>query len=676
MRFPLSLTVELQLVSTQALINKIRYMKNKIINICLVSLLLGSGFTSCKKAFLDENLETVRDLSFYKTDAGIQALVMGTYHHIFSSQFNGEMAFANMCSGVDEFRTGGDPSNGMYSSYGNTFGPIITPNNGNTVLSPAQWDNLYLGVGYANQIIENASASASTADAIKKTALGEGYFFRAYNYLRLVSQYGAVPLKTKSSTTVELEFTRAAPKDVYDLIIADFTQAFNLLGNTGSPARITKDAAAHFLAKAYLSRASEINDSWNSTTKATDLAAIGPLCDAVIASHALAPNYGDLWRYTAPNGANENLREVILSAQFTSDLSASGQNTQHLYYVSRYEDIAQMQRDLSGDRPFSRLCPNFFMYRIYDLQNDSRFWKTFRTKHKVNANSPTAPYVQGDLGLMYVINQPGDTRFSANLLNNSVVYSTTGKTIPHVYVAYRNGQTTDGGWNDTRRFPSLSKFMDGSRTAGFNDVDGLRDITLARSAETYLIAAEAKIRLAKLGTGSYNDALPYINAVRARAQYTSGESRSVYYDGGAAPSAAPQTVPPSFFPENSYYESNNIPVTTAASASLAVSNIATLPAGDEYIINVLGLSSTYDRMLAFLLNERSRELAGEYLRWQDLSRTKTLVARAKAFNPDATPNIQDRHLLRPIPQNFLDAIQRNGVALTAAEKQAMQNPGY
>ncbi|HRG93561.1 MAG TPA: RagB/SusD family nutrient uptake outer membrane protein, partial [Chitinophagaceae bacterium] len=339
-------------------------MKNKIINICLVSLLLGSGFTSCKKAFLDENLETVRDLSFYKTDAGIQALVMGTYHHVFSSQFNGEMAFANMCSGVDEFRTGGDPSNGMYSSYGNTFGPIITPNNGNTVLSPAQWDNLYLGVGYANQIIENASASASTADAIKKTALGEGYFFRAYNYLRLVSQYGAVPLKTKTSTTVELEFTRAAPKDVYDLIIADFTQAFNLLGNTGSPARITKDAAAHFLAKAYLSRASEINDSWNSTTKATDLAAIGPLCDAVIASHPLAPNYGDLWRYTAPNGANENLREVILSAQFTSDLSASGQNTQHLYYVSRYEDIAQMQRDLSGDRPFSRLCPNFFMYRI------------------------------------------------------------------------------------------------------------------------------------------------------------------------------------------------------------------------------------------------------------------------------------------------------------------------
>ncbi|QNA42650.1 RagB/SusD family nutrient uptake outer membrane protein [Lacibacter sediminis] len=651
-------------------------MKNKILKISLVATLAVMVATSCKKTFLDENLQTIRDLEYYKTDAGIQQLVNGAYHQVFATPFNGEMAFSNMCYGVDEFRVGGDPSNGMYNSYGNTFGAFITPNNGNTVAANAQWDNLYIGIGHANMIIENATASASTADAIKKTALGEGYFLRAYNYLRLVSQYGAVPLKTKPSTAVELEFTRATPKEVYDLIIADFTQAYNLLGNGGSPAKITKDAAAHFLAKAYLSRTSEINDSWNSSTKAADLAAIVPLCDAVIANHSLAPNFGDLWRYTAPNGANENLREIILSAQFTSDLSASGSNTQHLYFVSRYEDITQMQRDLSGDRPFSRLAPTHFMYRIYDMQNDSRFWKSFRTKHKVNAAAPTAPYVQGDLGIMYVINQPGDTRFSANLLNNSVVYSGTGKTIPHVYIAYRNGQTNDIGWNDTRKFPSLNKYMDGSRTAGFNDVRGLRDITLARSAETYLIAAEAKIRAAKLGTGSYSDALVYINTVRARAQYANGESRSAYYDGGAAPSSAPQSIPPSFFPENSYYESNNIPVTTAASASLAVTNIATLPASDEYIINLLGYSSTYDRMLCFLLNERSRELAGEYLRWQDLSRTKTLIARAKAFNPDAAPNIQDRHLLRPIPQTFLDGIQLNGVALTGAQKQAMQNPGY
>lgn len=335
-----------------------------------------------------------------------------------------------------------------------------------------------------------------------------------------------------------------------------------------------------------------------------------------------------------------------------------------------------MQRDLSGDRPFSRLSPTYYIYRIYDMVNDSRFWKSFRTKSKVNGASG-GYYANGDLGIMYVINQPGDNRFASVYMNNLVTYAATGKTIPHVYVAYPGGRTTDGALlTDSRKFPSLSKFMDGSRTAGFNDVDGLRDITLARSAETYLIAAEAKVRLAKAGTGTYADALPYINAVRNRAGYKAGENRSVYYDGGAAPSSNPQTIPPSFFPENSYYESNNIPVTTAASASLAVTDMATLPAGDEYIISTLGYTAAYDRALCFVLNERARELAGEYLRWQDLSRTKTLVARAKAFNPDAAPNIQDRHNLRPIPQTFLDGIQANGAALTPAEKQAMQNPGY
>jgi hypothetical protein len=220
--------------------------------------------------------------------------------------------------------------------------------------------------------------------------------------------------------------------------------------------------------------------------------------------------------------------------------------------------------------------------------------------------------------------------------------------------------------------------MDGSRNS-LNDVVGHRDFVLARSAETYLMAAEAKIRLAKLGSGAYADALPYINAVRARAQYVNGENRAAYNDGGNTLLSATLQSPGvgnSFYAGNSYYESNNIPVTTAASTSLAITNIAALPAQDEYIISALGLSSTYDRMLCLVLNERSRELCGEYKRWEDLSRTKTLVSRAKAFNIDAATGVTDKHNLRPIPQTFLDGIQANGQALTSAQKTAMQNPGY
>jgi len=223
----------------------------------------------------------------------------------------------------------------------------------------------------------------------------------------------------------------------------------------------------------------------------------------------------------------------------------------------------------------------------------------------------------------------------------------------------------------------LSKHFESDRTA-INDNRGMRDEILARSAETYLMAAEAKIRLAKAGTGSYTDALTYINAVRSRAAYKDGENRSFYTDGAASFPTSTYVQPStmnSFMTENSYYESNNIPLTTAAT-SLSITGTSSLPEQDEAIISKLGLSGEYDRMLCLILDERTRELCGEWLRWEDLSRTKTLIPRVKAYNKEAKANIKDFHLLRPIPQTFLDGIYKDGQPLTSSEKAALQNPGY
>jgi hypothetical protein len=648
---------------------------------------------SCKKDFLKEELTTAQGNEFYKTDAGIQQLAVGTYFQVFEVPTNGEWYYAATNYGTDEFHVGGDPSNSPWNNYDPTFSPSLATN-GNLQGVNNQWDALYTGIGDANLLIQNATNSTSTSAAIKNTALGEGYFMRAYCYLRLVSQFGAVPLQLVPLSTVQLEFTRAAPKDVYDQIIKDFQQASGLLPNSGGPYRITKDASDHFLAKAYLFRASEINSSWNSSTIATDLTAAVTLCDQVIGRHPLAADFKSIWNFTGINSANETLPEILLSAQLTNDVTTNlgTGNTQHLYFVSRYDIQDQLARDLTGDRPFSRLATTYYDYRLYDMVNDSRFWKSFRTKSAINGVT-TAPNIKGDLGIMFAINQPGDTRFSLSKICKGTVSNDTtklvkdvngtGRRIPTTYVAYPNGRTTDGALNTDlttayQAFPSLSKYLDGSRNA-LNDVQGHRDFILARSAETYLIAAEAKIRLAKAGTGTYNDALPYINAVRTRGQFVNGENRAAYNDGGntlLSASLQPAGVSNSFYPGNSYYESNNIPVTTSASASLVITDVNNLPAQDQFIINTLGLSSTYDKALCLVLDERSRELMGEFHRWADLSRTKTLVSRAKAFNVEGAANVADKHLLRPIPQTFLDAIQANGVALTPAEKQAIQNPGY
>ena len=101
-----------------------------------------------------------------------------------------------------------------------------------------------------------------------------------------------------------------------------------------------------------------------------------------------------------------------------------------------------------------------------------------------------------NLGIKFVINQPGDTRFPLSKISKGTSgtdlvtdVNGTGRQIPTTYVAYPDGTTTDGAlYTDLttagQSFPSLSKHMDGSRNS-LNDVVGHRDFILARSAETY-----------------------------------------------------------------------------------------------------------------------------------------------------------------------------------------------
>ncbi|MDE6439290.1 MAG: RagB/SusD family nutrient uptake outer membrane protein, partial [Muribaculaceae bacterium] len=119
-------------------------------------------------------------------------------------------------------------------------------------------------------------------------------------------------------------------------------------------------------------------------------------------------------------------------------------------------------------------------------------------------------------------------------------------------------------------------------------------------------------------------------------------------------------------------------VTTDASDLTLKTFPANLPAEDEAVMQKLGVSSDYDRAINFILNERTRELLGEWMRWETLSRTGWLVKRAKAFNAQAALYIREgKHELRPMPQQFIDGLlQENGENLTPDMQKAWQNPGY
>jgi hypothetical protein len=73
--------------------------------------------------------------------------------------------------------------------------------------------------------------------------------------------------------------------------------------------------------------------------------------------------------------------------------------------------------------------------------------------------------------------------------------------------------------------------------------------------------------------------------------------------------------------------------------------------------------------LDFILEERTRELCGESIRWPDLACRKKLVERVKLYNLLGAANVTDKYNLRPIPQTQLDAIND-------PDKAKYQNPLY
>lgn len=668
-------------------------MNNKY-KILYTGLIIASsifGLSSCSADFLNEKLITTESTQSFETQEGLDKLSIGLYQNL-EFHFNYEWVYTLWQYGTDEMAVANDGIQEPYNSYTSAFDPSRA--NG----MPELWDNMYSGISSANILIKNVPLYYDSNSANYNTRLGEGYFMRGFNYFRLVCQFGGVPLLKEPVIGATTDFERGSIEDTYNLVISDLKEAYNLLPpSVSQTGRLTKWAAAHFIAKACLFRASELNDSWNSGYKTQDLDDVIKFSKEVITAHPLCNDFVDLWNYQEPNGANEKVTEVVLAAQFSNDASSKGRygNQVHLYYPSLYQNLVGLKRDISGDREFSRLRTTEYALDVYDRVNDSRFWKSYITSYRCN-NPSAAPkwgsyapagktaddprFTGGEEAVRYIVNDAGDTRYTSDNLN---YYA------PYMFVRYFKGESksyigehgNSGTYATKSRYVALSKFRDGSRTT-VADQFGCRDGILARSAEDYLMVAEAYGR-----QGKYSEALPYINKLRERAGYADGEVRNKNVDGGQAykknsAGHGSGTGFAVYSETNTYYESNNnMPETTAPTKSvMQFASVSDIFNSTKEFYDVLNASSDAEKFMVFIMNERSRELMGELHRWPDLARSKQLEKRFEAFNDGSVITGSafkaSKHYLRPLPQTFLDAVTKNGQSLSAGEKQAMQNPEW
>lgn len=637
---------------------------------------------SCKK-FIKEELVTTLTEDYYKTDAGLEDLVKSAYTPL-QWMGTGEQSYCMTNFGVDEFREGDQFNNVRYNDYDANF-------NSNDAFVNGLWVNNYAGIRRCNQGIEliaaynDASSRILGTQAQKDLRIAELKALRGFYYFQMVQQFGGVPLVVSVPAEPQYEFPRASVAQVYEQIISDLKSAGPYLPwrYTGTDrGRATRAMAYHFLAKAYLTRGSAVTDARGQ--KATDMDSVIVFADSVItrSGHALEADYGNLFSAAYPDGrvpalgengapptgskaridANNASNEIIFAGQFSSNLNLAGlNNTTHLYYPTQYDaGMPGMTRDFFNGRPFRRLRPTDYTIDIFDKINDSRFFKSFQTVYyrNVAANTGLPVFTAADAPNPSLVGKPrvglGDSAafFIVNPPNMPILTSTLASM--RYYAVYaRNKQATAGGPITTdfsaNKYLTLLKFADPIRlTTTNNEARGIRNYTFARLADTYLAIAEAYGRKT-----DYATAITYINILRRRAAYKANEERSQQiwrFMGGP-------------------YEFLNTETNNLASTTLFTTNAPS----ELYPATVI---TTPARFIHFILNERTRELCGEFYRWEDLVRTETFFDRTKLFNPDISASFAPHHKLRPIPYLQMIAQQVNGHPMTAQEMTAYQNPGY
>lgn len=260
--------------------------------------------SSCNKDWLSpapENTLITKDSTFLKAENATR-FVNACYSQLTAWQVS-VFSWTGMSSITsDDADKGSDPGDlgadkDQMDNF--TYGP--------TSLSPAEvWAGNYIGVGRCNQALENVPKFSLDA-ALKDRLIGEAKFLRAWYYFNLVRCFGGVPkidrvFSADSIDQVTAAYVRASKDEIYDLIVADLTDAAAKLPlktaySSADLGRATKGAAQGLLAKVQLYR-----KNW-----AQALAQ----ADAVINSniYSLEPDYATIWRQATENG-RESLFEI------------------------------------------------------------------------------------------------------------------------------------------------------------------------------------------------------------------------------------------------------------------------------------------------------------------------------------------------------------------------------
>ena len=550
----------------------------------------------------------------------INQCYFGMERHLYGTEFY--MMFTEGDTDLWTYRANDNTSYTNYFWYDAGAAPNITGTNN-------MWNVIYDGIGACNIAISKADKVPFKSDEARNQQVAIARYLRAMYYFNAVEQFGAVTVITEPATSTDYAPKRTEPLQVYkDVILPDLEFAVQWLekGTDATTTIPTKKAALGLLAKAYLQTKEYGTDEYQQKALDTAKLLIAD-CEAGGGTYGayMYPTFAEvfkkennwenkeaLWKhrwYAGSDGhgsSNGNWKCNRMDEDFQCHLSHFGAWEKTQAAVISYEYDAE-----------GYFMPTQHLLSLYvqsDGTLDPRFHQSFTTQWNGNKDFTW------------------DANTQANFNKDA---SVVGQSLAAGEMAYKIVMPQDADYAAEVANKTKSKYL----LVDYKDVydDANRNVKMTLNgkenhfryiypslrkhlSDNYYVANASKAR-----NGNLNATF----MMRMAEVYLIAAEADIYVSGGA----------------NAMSYINKVRTRAGAQPLTGTPTVRTV------------------------IDERGRELCGEYCRFYDLKRTGLLkdATYLKETHPDLGQYFKPEYALRPIPQAFIQAIS-NGAEY--------QNPGY
>lgn len=470
----------------------------------------------------------------YDNSDQVEATLVSAYSVAYSFFFSGGM-------GADEFsykQLGTDvlDGKGSITHYGN----YTTSWSSTSSFIKTVWDDYYKMISYCNLVLLKAEEVSWSSDSEKSRVIAEARFLRGLAHLRLAELYGGVPIVSEFSETSRFDYTRDTREAVYEFAIEEMKAAYEALpekSENGDYGRANKGAAGLFLAEACLALGVESGDTSHYSEAAT-------YAQAVIAMHPLMTSRFGL-RVPGASGSRNGIANAqedgsAYSDLFVSDNMTSSANTEAIWIAPAAPDYSTFAANgNNGNRTITLSMTPSLQDMSLDPSIDEGQGKPFSEHVSATYGGQASPYIHGGTGwgqtpitwfasydvwdADHNFGSSTDNRYDEGVtVRTKFLVINENLSIFEQYIGWDEinkatvnegsmffpifyKETPMDGWDWDTVNPNWAWYWTVSRACLY------RNKYIARSADAYLLLAEAKYR-----QGDSGSALSVLNELRAR----------------------------------------------------------------------------------------------------------------------------------------------------------------